>query len=286
MKTYQHTCPICGTLVELASRGSLWRADTFKTTCRSCASSKYNKCRNELCKSKFISKSNRVHGNRYDYSNTIYTTSSCKVEINCPQHGKFFTTPNNHLRGSGCPKCASDRKSLSFSSTTADFIDKATRVHFGKYDYSNVRYINSNTKVKIKCNVHGEFLQNPASHLFGCGCPKCSHVISSDETVWLNMLHVTERTVRLPENPSKPVDGYDPMSRTVYEFLGDYWHGNPKMYSPNDIHPHRGVTFGKIYEDTFRLLNHLKLNGYNVRYIWESDFHKQLQLGKVESYLL
>ena len=54
------------------------------------------------------------------------------------------------------------------------FIEKAKQVHDGKYDYSKVEYVNSQTKVCIICPEHGEFWQTPANHLFGEGCKKCS----------------------------------------------------------------------------------------------------------------
>lgn len=31
--------------------------------------------------------------------------------IICPEHGEFLQTPNNHLRGKGCPKCAKQNNS-------------------------------------------------------------------------------------------------------------------------------------------------------------------------------
>lgn len=55
------------------------------------------------------------------------------------------------------------------------FILRANEVHNNKYDYSLVRYYNNNTKVTIKCPVHGEFMQLPRTHLSnGRGCPKCA----------------------------------------------------------------------------------------------------------------
>lgn len=56
---------------------------------------------------------------------------------------------------------------------TEEFIEKARKVHGDKYDYSKVEYVNSKTKVKIICPVHGEFEQTPNSHLIGRGCRKC-----------------------------------------------------------------------------------------------------------------
>ncbi len=57
--------------------------------------------------------------------------------------------------------------------TKEEFIKEATEKHKGKYDYSNVEYVNTDTKVCIICHDHGEFWQKPHSHLNGNGCPIC-----------------------------------------------------------------------------------------------------------------
>ena len=53
------------------------------------------------------------------------------------------------------------------------FIERANEIHHGKYDYSKVEYINDKAKVCIICPEHGEFWQDPHTHLKGSGCPKC-----------------------------------------------------------------------------------------------------------------
>ena len=58
-------------------------------------------------KDDFIKKASIIHGNKYDYSKVIYVDTSTLVDIICPTHGLFAQTPNNHLRGSGCPRCKS-----------------------------------------------------------------------------------------------------------------------------------------------------------------------------------
>ena len=55
-----------------------------------------------------------------------------------------------------------------------EFKEKAKQLHNDKYDYSNVVYVNSRTKVKIICPKHGGFEQLPSSHLQGNGCPECA----------------------------------------------------------------------------------------------------------------
>ena len=117
----------------------------------------------------FIQKAREIHGDKYDYSKVDYKTSSEKICIICPEHGEFWQTPQCHLAGAKCQKCAHQ----SYPDTTSSFIEKARKVHNDKYDYSKVEYVNSHTNVCIICPEHGEFQQLPTNHLRGKGCPKC-----------------------------------------------------------------------------------------------------------------
>lgn len=58
--------------------------------------------------------------------------------------------------------------------STEEFIYKAILKHGNKYDYSDVVYLKSSEKVKIKCFEHGIFEQTPSNHLDGQGCPLCT----------------------------------------------------------------------------------------------------------------
>lgn len=53
----------------------------------------------------FIGKAKSKHGDIYNYSKSEYITLDSKLVITCPEHGDFLQTPDNHLRGSGCPEC-------------------------------------------------------------------------------------------------------------------------------------------------------------------------------------
>lgn len=57
--------------------------------------------------------------------------------------------------------------------TTQDFIERAKGIHGDKYDYSRVKYINSQTKIEIICKKHGSWEQLPPNHLNNSGCKKC-----------------------------------------------------------------------------------------------------------------
>ena len=48
-------------------------------------------------------------------------------------------------------------------------------MHGDNYDYSEVEYVNTHKPVKIRCLQCGNyFFQEPAAHLVGRGCPRCS----------------------------------------------------------------------------------------------------------------
>ena len=120
----------------------------------------------------FISDARCVHGDKYDYSKVEYINANTKVCIICPEHGEFWQTPHSHLNGRGCPLCAKEH-STNYKNTKEFFIDRATKKHNGKYDYSKVEYVNSTTPVCIICPEHGEFWQTPHNHLNSTGCKKC-----------------------------------------------------------------------------------------------------------------
>ena len=122
----------------------------------------------------FIVDAKQVHGNRYDYSKVEYINAHTKICIICPTHGEFWQKPNAHLNGCGCPKCKAKAISERQMSSRDEFIKKANIIHGNKYDYSKVKYVDSQTKVCIICPIHGEFWQRPTSHLRGQGCPTCS----------------------------------------------------------------------------------------------------------------
>jgi very-short-patch-repair endonuclease len=56
------------------------------------------------------------------------------------------------------------------------FLQKVYTKHSNKYDYSLVEYVNSTTKIKIICPIHGIFEQSPGNHTRGQGCPRCAGV--------------------------------------------------------------------------------------------------------------
>jgi Zn finger protein HypA/HybF involved in hydrogenase expression len=117
----------------------------------------------------FIKKAQIVHGNTYDYSDTIYVSRHSKLSIRCLKHGIFEQEAGSHLDGCGCPSCGGRPYT-----DTKKFIEKAKLIHGDLFDYSSVNYTNCEKKIQIICSNHGIFEQRPQDHLNGRGCPKCA----------------------------------------------------------------------------------------------------------------
>ena len=116
----------------------------------------------------FITRGREIHGDKYDYSRTVYVAAVQHVTITCPVHGEFQQRPVNRLMGRGCPDCGGSK-----ALTLEKFIERANARHNNRYDYSLVKFKNVESKVDIICPKHGVFKQQLMSHLKGFNCPSC-----------------------------------------------------------------------------------------------------------------
>lgn len=57
--------------------------------------------------------------------------------------------------------------------TKDKILERFREIHGNKYDYSKVDFCKTTVKACIICPKHGEFWQEPHTHLKGQGCPKC-----------------------------------------------------------------------------------------------------------------
>lgn len=128
----------------------------------------------------FIEAAKKVHGDYYDYSESVYVNAKTKVRIICPKHGPFLQNPNNHLKGVRCPRCGGEIGGQKIASNTEEFLKKAKAIHGDKYDFSKVKYTAAVNKVPIICKDHGEFWMTPQNILAGHGCPVCAGNIQLD----------------------------------------------------------------------------------------------------------
>jgi len=254
-----------------------------------------------LTTKQFIARAKRIHGDKFDYSRVYYDNNKTKIEIICSTHGSFWQTPNSHLRGAECLKCMGGKLSRIRSKGVDQFIRDAIRVHGVVYNYSKVKYINNRTKVIITCLRHGDYLQSPNDHInHKTGCPRCANFGYSKISIQFLNDFAREWKVKIQhaENGGEykiedfdfncyyKADGYFELNNKKYivEFLGDYFHGNLKIYKLDGISKHKKMTFGELYKKTMERMNRLKSLGYTAIYIWERDY-KQYLIDRDNEYL-
>lgn len=252
-----------------------------------------NNCSCKQCKKEYKAKEYikktllkfyEVHSGKYEYETDKFFDSKTKIKIYCKTHNYYFyQTVSDHLAGKvGCKKCIHDMKYEAFAMTTKKFIEKANKIHNNFYSYEKVEYKLSRLKVEILCPIHGSFWQSPNSHLAGHGCPHCSNFISKYESMWLDSCDIPNdkqhRQILIEIDGEKyNVDGFDPETNTVYEFYGDYWHGNPEVFHSSDENKHSKIKFGVLYDNTKERENILRDAGYNLITIWEKDYHDSIK---------
>lgn len=238
-----------------------------------CSGQKCPKCHFDSLRNsveEFILNSKKIHGEKYDYSRVKYVNNCSDITIRCPKHGNFNQRPSHHMDGRGCPTCAV----VDQRHDTSEFIMKSLETHGDLYDYSRSIYRTWKSRVEIICKKHGPFNQIAGEHVSGAGCPKCGKSrISRLETEFLDHVGIKKefRQYRIPTTRFQ-VDGFDSSNSMIYEFLGDYWHGNPKIYARSTNILNSKLTCGVAYDRTFERFDKLKRMGYIVRFIWESDW--------------
>lgn len=104
-------------LITCPEHGDFWQVPSNHLWGKGCTKCglKRTKESNSFTTEDFVNKSINVHGSRYDYSKSVYTTCDIKITINCLEHGDFEQTPSSHFRGQGCPTCGNIKKGVGIS---------------------------------------------------------------------------------------------------------------------------------------------------------------------------
>jgi hypothetical protein len=225
------------------------------------------------------------HNNFYDYTKVAYVSSQANIVIICPKHGEFEQTPAQHLGGRGCKQCGIEKIISSKLYNEDDFLkmfEECSTMHSNKYIYTDVYRKDGYLFIKMCCDKHGSFSQRYDHHKRGHGCFKCVVSYSKQQLEWLNYLSVTSDYIQHVQNEGEfqipttnmYADGYEPSTNTIYEFQGDFWHGNPAVFNGEDVNPRTGTTYAYLYDKTQSKILKLKELGYNVCEMWESNWEK------------
>lgn len=189
----------------------------------------------QLTKEEFIKRLVSIFGDKYDYSLVEYGGYKNPVKLICPEHGVFEKQAGMLLAGKGCKQCgikrrAEKRRGVSFPTKIpaavrgSSFIQKAEKLHNGKYDYSAVDYATSQQPVDIICPKHGKFQQTPNNHLQGKGCLKCTcNAISRVEQSLKDAFPQFEQSNRT-QLDGLELDLFEPNKRLAVEVNSVHWH--------------------------------------------------------------
>lgn len=103
-----------------------------------------------------------------------YVGSANKIACRCRIDGSLWeATPNNLLRGSGCPECGLKRRTEKRAKTHEEFVEDIKAINANIKILGN--YINSKTKLLCECQLDGhKWESTPSDLLNGYGCPRCN----------------------------------------------------------------------------------------------------------------
>lgn len=222
--------------------------------------------RNKLLKpyKSFVEDARRIHKDKYSYVESSYSKAIENMSIICPDHGVFQQSPNNHLKGNGCPICSLNKRRLK----PKDIIKRANCIHDSRYEYLLKHYKNLKSLIKVKCKNHGWFEQSVSDHLQGHGCPQCFHPVSKGEKELLNFIKSIYDS-KIIENSRKTITPYEldiylPDCKLAVEYDGVHWHS----YNRNETK-----------EEKFKHYNKHELclkKGIRLVQIWENEWiHRQ-----------
>jgi len=247
-------------------------------------------CQRENCsarmsytQSQWISLAIAKHGDTYLYHKVVYVNSQTGVCVVCPKHGPFQVTPACHLGGTGCRNCGIERSAAAKLYTEADVAEAFTNariIHNSRYEYLRIFRDEGRLMIEMRCPAHGIISQRLDHHLHGHGCDRCVPKYSKQQIEWLEYCSISCPGILHAENSGEykipgtdfRADGFHSETNTVYEYHGDFWHGNPAMFNPLDINPRTNTTYGFLFERTQKRKEDITSRGYRVVEVWEKEW--------------
>ena len=173
------TCPDHGKYYQEASKHLEGKQ------CRPCAV-KAGGIASRLTNNEFIEKAQALHGDKFDYSITKYTSMQDFIKIICPCHGVVELLAKYHLNLSGCTYCITTNSPVSKVSQkwldAIGIVNREVSLNGGKFKADGF---------DPKENMVYEF--------YGCffhGCPRCFKKDTMNTKVGLKMQTLHERTKR------------------------------------------------------------------------------------------
>ena len=254
----------------ICSNKHRWKAeikDRHKYGCPYCAGQKATEENN-------LEKSNPPFLNEWNYYKNQFVPknylpkSNKKVWWICKKGHEWKSAIYMRYKRS-CPFCSGRRATEENNITNFPEIIKDWDYNKNNIDPKEITP-KSHKKVWWKCEKGHSWIATVGSRHIA-NCPHCSKRISIAGEEWLNNigLNQNEREVLIKIGKNKfHVDGFK--NNIVYEYLGSYWHGDPRLYHPNNKNSNTKTSFGKLLIKTIERLNKI-VNNFNIIYMWENE---------------
>lgn len=188
--------------------------------------------------------------------------------------GHDWALPNNPVAHTACPECGKKARHSSLLSRSKSRIQEKLKGNKSWTLVGVVKHQNKSRKLtgRISCVKCGYEL-NIRDGIFPSTCKRCETKGQSSEPakVWLLTLErilgqsiqgcSSKEFAETLDGVNVRYDGFLKDKNLVLEFLGDYYHGNPKTFPEKT----------KAYSLTWKRL-HKIARTRSVVYVWESDF--------------
>jgi very-short-patch-repair endonuclease len=147
----------------------------------------------------------KTHGDKYDYSKSLYKGAVEKINITCKKHGEFEQNANVHAAGSGCPKCANEENSIRQSSEESVLRKRTHMAHRIKNNVQKKKDSKLELDFKKFLNTNNIYYEH-------------QYIINDD-------LYTGSWTY----------DFYIPSLNLLVEMDGEYWHKKPETINRDII---------------------------------------------------
>lgn len=272
----EYRCDFCGSLSDSI-------VSTFiQESKKACESGTHKHCR-KCPKDKLIIQriKDRCLELEFEYIDCHKWNGHYIVECHC-KCGEYCTPLSNNLfreGKTGCMVCTSTNQRHSIESVKETLLTRG-------FTYIDGEYTSNKDVLRVKCpkgHVRRMSYHNIVNGRNGCAVC-CQHGFSMRCIEWLKgfdefeyIQHAMCEEGEFEIEGVGKVDGYCEDTNTVYEFHGDYWHGNPEIFDPDDVNSVNGKTFGELYRLTKERESLIWDAGYDLVVIWEKDWLESLK---------
>lgn len=164
----EYQCNICNTKYYITANHLLTRG-----SCRTCSN---EKLKNERTKTheEFVKQANKINPTIEIIGK--YINQKTKIEVACKVCGReYAVTPNNFLRGKGCPDCGKITKAKNRTKTHDKYLEELKAL--GRDDIIVIgKYRGAHKTIECECVAHGHRWSSSTANsiLCGRGCPQCA----------------------------------------------------------------------------------------------------------------